>query len=82
MTTITTHLGANGRLVIPAILRRELRLNPGDELVLVLDESGLRILTRDQAVRTARGLVRRYVSAGRSLADELVEERRAEAAHE
>jgi hypothetical protein len=39
-------------------------------------------ITRDQAVRTARGLVRRYVSAGRLLAEELVEERRAEAADE
>jgi AbrB family looped-hinge helix DNA binding protein len=82
MTAFTTHLGDNGRLVIPATLRRELGLQPGDELVLVLEEDGLRILTRDQAVRAARKLVRRYASGDRSLVGELVEERRAEAAGE
>jgi len=51
----------------------------GDEVVLVLEPDGVRILTPRQAVKRAQELVRRYVTGGRSLADELIEERRREA---
>jgi AbrB family looped-hinge helix DNA binding protein len=80
--TETVHLGTGGRLVIPASFRRALGLEAGDEVVMVLEEGGLKLLTRSQAIRTARELVRRYVASDRSLVDELAAERRAEAADE
>lgn len=71
-----------GRLVIPAPFRQALGVNEGDEVIVHLEEEGLRILTPDQALRRAQMLLRRHVPAGRSLADELIAERREEAGRE
>lgn len=75
-------VGAGGRIVIPASYRQALNLNEGDEIVLQLADGGLRLLTPEQALRRAQAVVRRYVPAGRSLAEELIEERRQEARRE
>lgn len=80
LLSVTTRLGTGGRLVIPGRLRRAVGLAPGDEVVIILDDQGLRLLTVAQAVARAQALVRRYVPAGTSLSQELIEERRAEAA--
>ncbi|MGH9367520.1 MAG: AbrB/MazE/SpoVT family DNA-binding domain-containing protein [Thermoanaerobaculia bacterium] len=78
MNKIKTRIGLGGRIVIPARYRRTLGVGVGDEVVLLLDEEGVRVLTPRQAVRRAQKLVRRYVTAGESLADELIRERREE----
>lgn len=75
-------MGDGGRLVIPARYRRALGLNDGDELIMWLDGDDLRVLTPRKALRYAQALVRRYVSKGRSLVDELTAERRQEARRE
>ena len=80
--TATTRLGTGGRLVIPGPLRKAMGLAAGDEVVLVLDRDGLRILTVSQAVSQAQALVARYVPAGVRLSDELLADRRAEASGE
>lgn len=72
-------IGEGGRLVIPAPYRQALALEEGKEVILRLEEGGLRILTPHEALRRAQMLVRRHVPAGRSLADELIAERRQEA---
>lgn len=82
MSEIKTKLGQGGRLVIPTEYRRRLGLKPGDEVLVRLDEEGLHVSTPAQAVARAQALVRRYVPATRSLSDELISERRAEAARE
>jgi AbrB family looped-hinge helix DNA binding protein len=66
--------------VIPASFRKALGINPGDEIVLRLEDDELRITTQKRRLERARRLVRKYIPAGRSLADELIAERR-EAAH-
>jgi bifunctional DNA-binding transcriptional regulator/antitoxin component of YhaV-PrlF toxin-antitoxin module len=69
-----------GRLQIPAELRRLLGLEVGEEVLMVPDEDGRLIVTnREAALRYARQLVRRRVSPGRSLAGELLSDRRSEA---
>lgn len=78
METITVKLGKSGRLVLPVQFRRALGLEPGDELILALDKGELRIFTRGEAIRRAQELVRSYVPGDQSLADELIQERRAE----
>lgn len=82
MTESVARLGKSGRLVIPAKIRRALDLHPGDELLLRVEEDGLRLSTRAQAIARAQALVRRYISEDRSLADELIAERREEAERE
>jgi AbrB family looped-hinge helix DNA binding protein len=74
-------LGDRGRLVLPAQIRKRLNLRAGDELVVTVQPDGsLRLASPAQIVRETRGL---YRTAGhRSLADELIAERRAEAKRE
>lgn len=78
MSETKTHLGPGGRIVIPARWRRLLGIGPGDEVILLLEEDGLRLLTPSQAVRRAQRLVRAHVRKGRRLSQELIAERRAE----
>ena len=80
MSGLTTKVGEGGRVVIPAGYRKSLGLKPGDEVVLILEDGEVRLLTPRQAVRRVQALVRRYVPRGRRLADELIQERREEAA--
>ena len=82
MQTVKAKLGKSGRLVLPIQFRRALGVEPGDELILALDEGELRIFTRGEAIRRAQKLVRRYIPSDRSLVDELIQERRAESARE
>ncbi len=77
-----TKVDKNGRVYVPAEYRRELGLKPGDPVVVQLYEGELRIMSQLEGIRRAREIVARYVSPDRSLADELIEERRAEAARE
>jgi AbrB family looped-hinge helix DNA binding protein len=79
MTRLVTRVSEDGRVVIPAEYRKALGLKPGDEVVLLLEEGGIRILTPHEAARRAQALVRSYIPAGRKLADELISERRQEA---
>ena len=82
MQDFKTKLGKGGRVVIPVEYRRELGVEPGDEIILHLDEEGLRLYTPAQAVARAQALVRRYVAEGRHLSGELVSERREESTRE
>jgi AbrB family looped-hinge helix DNA binding protein len=82
MKGMSAKIADGGRLVIPAEYRRELGLEPGDEVIIRLEDGELRILTRAEAVKRAQALVEQHVKKGRSLADELSAERREEAARE
>lgn len=75
-------LGSNGRFVLPVDVRRALDVRDGDVLVVRVVGEEVRLSTPAAAVREAQRRVRRYVAAGRSLADELVAERRAAAVRE
>jgi len=82
MTQVKTRVGEGGRIVIPVEFRQALGLNIGDEVILRLEDGQVHILTLKQAIRRAQELVSRYVPPGRSLADELIAERRLEAENE
>jgi AbrB family looped-hinge helix DNA binding protein len=75
-------LGERGRLVLPAQLRRRLDLHPGDRLILTVEpEGGFRVVTARAQARRLLGLYR-DLAPGRSLAGELIAERREEARRE
>jgi AbrB family looped-hinge helix DNA binding protein len=76
----STKITDGGRIVIPAEYRRALGLNVGDDVVLSLDDGELRILSRKEALRRARAMVKRHVPEGTFLSDELIAERRVEEA--
>jgi len=72
-------VGAGGRIVIPASFRKALGINPGDEVVLRIEDDELRISTLKARIERAQRLVRRHVKPGTSLVDELIADRRREA---
>ena len=78
MTQVKTKIGEGGRIVIPAEYRQALGLQVGDEVILRLEGRELRILTLNQAIKRAQELVSRSILQERSLADELIAERRRE----
>lgn len=75
-------LGEGGRLVIPAEVRRRLRLDVGDELVLRVVDAELRITTLAAAIERAQRTVAPYVAGRSSVVEELIAERRSEATKE
>ena len=72
----------NGRVVIPSSFRRALGIKAGDCVVLRIENDELRITTLPQRLAKARQLVRQYLPPGRSLADELIADRRKAAKRE
>ncbi|MEP7335723.1 MAG: AbrB/MazE/SpoVT family DNA-binding domain-containing protein [Actinomycetota bacterium] len=77
-----TRIGQGGRVVLPARLRAAAGLAVGDAVVVKLEDGTVRLVKLDEAIRRAQALVRRHVSPGRSLSDELIAERKAEAVRE
>lgn len=77
-----TKVAQGGRIVIPAEYRQTLGLHVGDEVILQLEDNQIRLFTPRQAIQHAQALVRQYVPQDRSLVDELLAVRRAEAARE
>jgi AbrB family looped-hinge helix DNA binding protein len=76
-------INQQGRIVIPAECRAAAGLKPGDELLIEpVGEGELRLRTRRQAIKEAQAMVARYLPKGRDLVQELIDERRAEAAGE
>jgi AbrB family looped-hinge helix DNA binding protein len=72
-------LGPQGRLVVPAEIRRELGLVEGAELAARTDGHRVILEPRDAVLRRARS---RFRAVRGSLADELADDRRAQAAAE
>ena len=68
-------MGDRGRLVVPAELRERLHLMPGSHLLMLETDRGIVLATREQV----KQLVRERL-AGPSLVDELLADRRREAA--
>ena len=77
MTQLKATLGQGGRIVIPSEYRRALGVRPGDDLILVLENRTVLVMTPRDAVKRAQELVHRYAK-GRQLSAELRAERRAE----
>jgi len=74
-------VGAQGRVVIPTALRKALKLKPGERLVV--RKVGERLVLERREVVEKRLRERfRHISKDVSLANELIAERRAEAAAE
>jgi len=82
MTEIELKVNENGRVVIPAQFRKTLGIQVGDSVIARVEDDELRITTVKGRIRRAQRLVRQYIKPGRSLADELIAERRREARNE
>jgi AbrB family looped-hinge helix DNA binding protein len=77
-------VGPKGRVVIPARLRRELGIEEGEVLSIMLSEEGdsLELISPDAALKRIRRMFAEKVPPGVDLVQELIDERRAEAERE
>lgn len=75
-------LVSGGRLQVPAELRRQLALTDGDAIKMEVVDGELRIRPARPNWERIHAIVRQYVPDDVSLVDELIAERRAEAARE
>jgi len=74
-----TKIQNGGRIVVPVAFRQAMNLVEGEEVVLRLDDDGLHVHSVRQALARAQKIVAKYAGK-RSLVDELLAERRKEAA--
>jgi AbrB family looped-hinge helix DNA binding protein len=83
MSTMRARIDKAGRILIPAKLRKEMQVAPGDAVVLETRGDELHLRTYRKAIREAQAIIAKYLpDRDRSLVDELIEERRREAEHE
>jgi len=78
----TTRITEGGRIVIPAEIRKLCKLEVGTEVVLTVENNHVTLMSEDAAIDEARALVRKYIPKGAKLSEELMAERRQEAARE
>jgi AbrB family looped-hinge helix DNA binding protein len=81
---VYTHVDKHGRIVIPADMRAELGLDPGEEVSLQIKDGRLQVRNVKRAIREHVGIGLRMHPelAGQSIVDEFIAEKRAEAERE
>lgn len=79
-TEVRLKVNENGRVVIPLEFRRALGIEAGDEVILSWKDDEIRVTTMQRRIERAQRHVRQYVKRGVSLVDELIADRRREAA--
>ena len=79
---VSVTVAERGRLVLPAEVRERLQIHDGDRLALVVEGDGtIRLQTWDVLAKSLLGAYK-HLSPGRRAVDELIKERRREAAME
>ena len=80
METFSVRLDGSGRILLPAKIRKQLKLEKGTVVIGRLEEEQLILWTRAQALRKAQEYFSQFRKKGDKLwSDELIEERREEA---
>ncbi|MXZ50089.1 MAG: AbrB/MazE/SpoVT family DNA-binding domain-containing protein [Rhodobacteraceae bacterium] len=74
-------IGTNGRLIVPAKLRKEIGLSDGMTVVIETVEGELRVRKMKDVIRNAQERLKKYFGET-SLSEELISERREEAKNE
>ncbi len=74
--TYVVEVGPKGRVVIPAPLRRDLRLSEGTKLVALAEDGAVMLLPHSEVKARLRRI---FADVEGSMASELIKERHAEA---
>ena len=80
--SVTSRINDNGRVVIPAVIRRQMGLKAGDAVVMEVEDGVLRIESHRARIRRIQESLGRLIPSGRCLSDELIADRREEARRE
>jgi|SRR5580698_9225359 AbrB family looped-hinge helix DNA binding protein len=79
---VTSRINDNGRIVIPASIRKNMGLNPGDVVVMSLEDGVLRIESQVAKIRRIQAEFKPFANPASLASDELIAERREEARRE
>jgi AbrB family looped-hinge helix DNA binding protein len=80
--TATVVLGKSGRIVLPAAIRKECGLEPGERLTVFTRAGEIRILSRRMALESIRAGIIKQRGSLSGILDEFLEERHEEARRE
>jgi bifunctional DNA-binding transcriptional regulator/antitoxin component of YhaV-PrlF toxin-antitoxin module len=80
--SVVLNVTEDGRIIIPALALAELGIRTYDRVSATVIDGEVVVDTLDAAIKRAQAGMRRHVPEGVSLVDELIAERRAEAALE
>lgn len=78
----TSRLNDNGRIVIPAKIRKSMGLKAGDVVVMSLEDGVLRIESHLARIRRIQEEFKKFATPGTLASDELIADRREEARRE
>jgi AbrB family looped-hinge helix DNA binding protein len=67
-----------GRLLIPADMRRELGMEPGVAVTLMVDDGTLSVITLDEAIKRFQETMRKYTKGRPGILDEFLRDRRSD----
>jgi AbrB family looped-hinge helix DNA binding protein len=82
MEVFTVKIDNSGRILLPAKVRKQLKLGEGSELIATLDKQQLVLNTRTEALRRAQEFFSKLRPSGTLWSEELIQERREEARRE
>lgn len=80
--TETVIIGESGRIVLPASIRKEFGIRPGERLTVTSENGEIKILSRKMALEQIRAGIIEKRGSLKGILDEFIAERRAEAARE
>jgi AbrB family looped-hinge helix DNA binding protein len=80
--TETVMLGESGRIVLPASIRKEFGLEPGERLTVISDKGEIKILSRKMALKNLRASIIAKRGSLSGILDEFIADRREEASRE
>lgn len=70
-------VGDGGRVVIPAAMREEMGIKPGDDILAHVEDGVLHLVSYQENLRRIQDEVSKYKKPGESVVDEFLAERRA-----
>jgi AbrB family looped-hinge helix DNA binding protein len=79
---VKARLNENGRIVIPAAMRKQMGLKTGDAVLMTLEDGVLRIESHRARIRKIQEEFKQFARPGVLVSDELVADRREEARQE
>ncbi len=79
---VTANINDNGRIVIPAEIRKGMGLKPGDAVVMSLEDGVLRVESQLARIRRIQAEFKPFANSAVLASDELTAERREESSRE
>jgi len=80
--TKTVILGESGRIVLPASIRKEFGMAPGERLTVIADDGEIRIFSRKMILNRVRARILKKRGTLKGILDEFLDERHEEARRE